>query len=599
MALIDQKSDLKKLKYSNFATYGTPPIVKDINNPPKYNRVSKQATARVDDALRMARLLTANRGKLSPSAANFLATQGTIALVNSINAVKNASKGERGGAVLKAVGSTAADAGKTIAGLLVQTPVAGTGTHFIFPPAVGNQYLTNGGPGSGGRAFLQAVGNITGVLSGDGKDGAKAALEGSKIILDSTPEAGKNGVINFSGVSGESGINSKKSKIRDTVEPANKGEELFTKLKPGLEVLDEGNNRVVQRAENTSSQIFKEKYTRYSSFITTRNILEDGTVEFINGITEEDNINREESTLLKNKVSELNQRTADLEKSKEDINGKFNPDFSRGFKKLSKDENGILQNDERVRKAVWTRFTGDQGKYESSDPVNGKSAIDSFNSKGILDANLVQGLANNDLFLSDYDIIPFEFQIFDPSFPNNQRYLYFRAYLGSFNDDYSSDWNSTKYIGRAENLYNYSGFNRSISFDFKLAALTKEELIPIYEKLNYFVGSTSPSYSDGNAFMRGVFSKLTVGDYLQQVPGFFNKISVNWNTAYPWEVGYDENIDQSTIRKREVNSEGVAEEVDVSLPRNPTILDVSVGYTPVHNFNPAIGKNFIGTARSS
>ena len=79
--------------------------------------------------------------------------------------------------------------------------------------------------------------------------------------------------------------------------------------------------------------------------------------------------------------------------------------------------------------------------------------------------------------------------------------------------------------------------------------------------------------------MRGVFSKLTVGDYLQQVPGFFNKVSLNWNTAYPWEIGYDENIDEN------------------ELPRNPTILDVSVGYTPVHNFNPAIGREFIGTSR--
>lgn len=176
-------------------------------------------------------------------------------------------------------------------------------------------------------------------------------------------------------------------------------------------------------------------------------------------------------------------------------------------------------------------------------------------------------------FFKDADIIPFEFQIFNPEDGGRIKYVYFRAYLDSFDDNYASSWNATKYIGRAENLYNYTEFDRSVSFSFKLAAHTREELSPLYKKLNYLVGTTAPSYNENRSFMRGVYCRVTIGDYLSTVPGFFENISLNWDINYPWELGLENDISP--------------------VPIVPHLLNVNMSFKPVHNFNPSLGASFI------
>ena len=578
MALVNQKSKLKELKYSYFATYGDPPIQKDINNPPKYNRLSKQATARTDDVLRMSRLLIADGDKLSPSASNFLATQATIATVNAINATKKQLQGDSTSFPDTAILDAAKNTGKTITGIIAQTAVTGTGLHFIFPPAVGKQYLQEGGPGAPRRGFLRTIGDIAGISSKNGVDGARSALEGATIIADSKPIEGflPNLNIEFEDNAAGNRVDGYEKSIKSTFEKS--------KLRAGLDKLSNtANYQKNKTRDGNFGQILNGEYLNFfgeTSLQPPRVEKPDGTVQYLNGFEEEDKVNTPENILNKNKTSRLNLNAREQEKSKLDVDGKFNPNFSEGYKK----------GDERTRKVVWTRQTGDQGKYQSDDANTGRSAIDTFNGEGILSNEVIESLSANGRIISDLDIIPFEFQIFDPSTPFNQNYLYFRAFLDDFSDDFGSDWNGTKYIGRAEELFNYTGFSRSISFSFKLAAFTKQELIPIYQKLNYFASSTAPSYSTDQAFMRGVFSKLTIGDYLQKVPGFFNKISLSWSKEYPWEIGYDQNNDTNTAQVRGQS---------VDLPRNPTILDVSVGYTPTHDFNPAVGRNFIGSSRQS
>ena len=68
--------------------------------------------------------------------------------------------------------------------------------------------------------------------------------------------------------------------------------------------------------------------------------------------------------------------------------------------------------------------------------------------------------------------------------------------------------------------------------------------------------------------MRGVFSRLTIGDWMNEIPGFFTRINLGWNTAYPWEIRHDD-------RGK-----------DKDLNEYPHILDVSCDFQPVHNFAP-------------
>ena len=170
----------------------------------------------------------------------------------------------------------------------------------------------------------------------------------------------------------------------------------------------------------------------------------------------------------------------------------------------------------------------------------------------------------------EQDIIPF---YFITQTPTESKYLYFRAFLDSLTDDFTGDWSGTKYIGRAEEFYTYQGFKRDISFSFKIAAFSKEELIPLYNKLNLLAATTAPTYNSEGEFMRGTLTSVTIGDYISDQIGFISKVGLSWNTTYQWEIDL----------------------FDEDLPKVPQVLDVSISFTPIHDFN--VKANIVGTQK--
>ena len=157
------------------------------------------------------------------------------------------------------------------------------------------------------------------------------------------------------------------------------------------------------------------------------------------------------------------------------------------------------------------------------------------------------------------DIIPFTFNTLTP---DGQKFIFFRAFLDDMQDSFSGDWAGTQYVGRAEEFYTYQGFTREVSFNFKVAAFSKQELLPLYKKLNHLVAATAPTYSKAGNFMRGTLTTLSIGEYFDRQDGFISKVDLSWETGYPWEIDlFDENV-----------------------PQVPTILNVSVSFTPIHNF---------------
>lgn len=133
------------------------------------------------------------------------------------------------------------------------------------------------------------------------------------------------------------------------------------------------------------------------------------------------------------------------------------------------------------------------------------------------------------------DLIPFYFKIFNP---NGSMDLQFRAFIDSLSDNFNSDWQSLRYMGRGENFYTYNGFDRTVTMGFSIYAQTYPEIFRQYQRLNYLVSSTAPTYT-GAGIMQGNFVRLTVGDYLNQVPGIIKSISVEIPSESPWETGRD------------------------------------------------------------
>jgi hypothetical protein len=143
------------------------------------------------------------------------------------------------------------------------------------------------------------------------------------------------------------------------------------------------------------------------------------------------------------------------------------------------------------------------------------------------------------------DLIKFAFECIDNDNPAFSVGLIFRAFFdGQISDSNTAEYNTFKYLGRGETFRTYQGFDRSIGFTFKIFAQSREEMQPLYKKLNQLISQVYPDYSPQYGLMRGNVVRLTIGDYLYRVPGFLDNVNVSIdNSNTPWEIlagEYDE-----------------------------------------------------------
>jgi hypothetical protein len=122
----------------------------------------------------------------------------------------------------------------------------------------------------------------------------------------------------------------------------------------------------------------------------------------------------------------------------------------------------------------------------------------------------------------------------------NGKWLVFPAHLGTVTDTVTPEYTQERYIGRPDAVHIYSGTNRSVSFDFKVAAFTKQEIPIIQEKMNYLVGLGYPTFKplSTDTEMRPVtpYVYLTIGDMFNNTPGYFSNISVTVEENSVWEL---------------------------------------------------------------
>jgi hypothetical protein len=181
------------------------------------------------------------------------------------------------------------------------------------------------------------------------------------------------------------------------------------------------------------------------------------------------------------------------------------------------------------------------------------------------------------------DLVKFRIGVIDNDTPTKKTYIHFRAFIDSFSDQYTSDWDSKKFMGRGENFYKYNGFDRQISLSWTVAAQSKQELIPMYQKLNYLASVCAPSYSDAG-YMRGNLISLTVGGYCYEQVGIMKGITLDVPQESPWEIGISDGSIKGT------NFQNLSS--DASVKELPMIIKVS-GFTfiPIHNFVPQVQQN--------
>jgi len=183
------------------------------------------------------------------------------------------------------------------------------------------------------------------------------------------------------------------------------------------------------------------------------------------------------------------------------------------------------------------------------------------------------------------DLIKFFFEVVNPTSVNDTSndFLFFRAYVNSIGDNFKAEWTPYKYVGRAENFYKYGGFNRDVQLSFTIYAHTKQEMIPLYNKLNRLLGTTAPRYGKAG-LMLGNFVRITIGDYFNNMPSIISSINLKPSFEAGWE-----------INRNDVGTIITDGDKNIGIGQIPKLIEVDLGFTPLHKFTPQYGKDFVRT----
>ena len=273
---------------------------------------------------------------------------------------------------------------------------------------------------------------------------------------------------------------------------------------------------------------------------------------------------------------------------KSQTSSEFNPQIKKDFRKdlNDKDTNFIANSldytnpNKRIEGRVNLGNPG--GKGNRSSYVKGKrdqsgkeiiadkiNALQLYKSTGVIQNN------------SKNDLCDFRISIIDPNEAEageqfSQIFLHFRAFIDSFSDNMTSEWQGEKYMGRGENFYRYGGFDRSIEMAFTAAAQSKGEMMPMYNKLNYLQSVMAPNYTPAGYYFGNII-KLHVGAYLYDVPGVLTNLTYTIPQEAPWEIAIGD------------DTEGVQQRGDTQVL--PHIINVSLSFNPIHQFAPKLQSN--------
>jgi hypothetical protein len=159
------------------------------------------------------------------------------------------------------------------------------------------------------------------------------------------------------------------------------------------------------------------------------------------------------------------------------------------------------------------------------------------------------------------DLVKFRIQAIDTDTPSSANWMIFRAYLTAMSDSVDATWNEVKYAGRGDKFYIYDGFSRKMSVSFKVAALSAEEMQPMYQKLNYLMSNLMPDYS--NNLMRGPLVRMTIGNYIDGQLCKLDSVSYTIPQDSPWEISLGSQYPQ---------------QLELNLPH---IIEVQLSFTPI------------------
>lgn len=163
------------------------------------------------------------------------------------------------------------------------------------------------------------------------------------------------------------------------------------------------------------------------------------------------------------------------------------------------------------------------------------------------------------------DMVKFRIKAIDNDHPGSGVYMIFRAFITNVDSRTDAKWNQYAYVGRGESFYTYDGFSNVLSLEYTIIALSRSEMKPMYQKLNYLRSTLAPDYKNNK--MRGNLHELTIGDYIKRQPGIITSLYFGIPEEANWEIKAD------PIRDADMNT-------------LPMMLRIGMNFIPLWNFLP-------------
>jgi hypothetical protein len=149
------------------------------------------------------------------------------------------------------------------------------------------------------------------------------------------------------------------------------------------------------------------------------------------------------------------------------------------------------------------------------------------------------------------------FQLINPFTAQNLHRIIFPAYINGFKVNSDATWNNISYIGRSEDLFVYSKFKRTVSFNLQIPCFNIIELRERHRALGALESSLAGQYSKDNK-LGGILTRLYLGNYLKGETGIINNLSYDIPNDSSWDI-------------------------DEKLAHN---INVSINFTVIHNDLP-------------
>ena len=528
--LINLQTDLKSLRYGSEKPY----ITKNIGQAPG-SQIGLEVQSRIDDVSRIAQMLASKPGF------KYLANEALLKQAEVQSTGDKAARANKSvaGAILSQIGGTILSTVKIVGSTIVQVPVNGTGTHFLKGFKT-NTYLQNGT--TSGFAKLFGAGGVEGAQYAINGRPVPGRVNGNNQNFGEQPDA-DTFLIN-----------------PDILEKYgyNKPVDQYPAAEPNIPLPKNVDDRDSKERALGAKPIPVSPVNGPDQTTYYRNELDDSFSNDASKLDRETFVHAKDENKYK-----------DQSRKKEtfDPQAPINSTYLVQKRNLKTQANNVTK-EARVNLGDQGARSDENKKKNAYWTTSGKDAKSSLEVDQINFQDIVENKINGNK--EGRDLIKFRFHVVTP---DTTRILYFRAFLDSFADNYSGQWNPVKYLGRAEDFQIYGGFQRKISLSFKIAAATRSEMEPLYKKMVYLASATAPTYASSGQFMRGTIVKLTLGDYVYELPGVLNSCNFTWNTEYPWEIALTEpeNGGDSTMQEL------------------PMVLDCSIDFTPIHEFTPETG----------